>query len=72
MDVHNMLRQIYRKANERPAPWVDHAGNLRDPRTGMKLAGIKGANGALSSEEEEEEEIAGYSFFDSVSPREVV
>jgi hypothetical protein len=72
MDVRKMVGQIYRRANERPAPWFDHAGNLGDPRTGMKLAGIKGANGALSSEEREEEEIARYSFVDYVSSREVV
>jgi carnitine O-acetyltransferase len=69
VDVHNMLSQIYRKANERPAPWVDHAGNLGDA-AGMKLAGTKGENGELSCEDEEE--IGGYSFFNSVSPRGVM
>jgi carnitine O-acetyltransferase len=65
MEVHKMLGQIYRRANERPAPWVDHASNLGNPRTRMKMAGAKGSNEA-ESEDEDEEEIAGYSFIDSV------
>ena len=75
MDVRKMLGQIYRRANERPVPWIDHAGNLGNPpgnpRTRMKMAGAEGSNEA-ESEDEDEEEIARYSFIDSVSSREVV
>jgi carnitine O-acetyltransferase len=34
-----MLIQLHREANERPAPFVDHAGVLRDSKTGRPIAG---------------------------------
>lgn len=34
-----MLIQLHREANERPAPFVDHAGVLRDSKTGRPING---------------------------------
>lgn len=34
-----MLIQLHRAANERPAPFVDHAGVLRDSKTGCPISG---------------------------------
>lgn len=34
-----MLIQVHREANERPAPFVDHAGVLRDSKTGRPING---------------------------------
>jgi hypothetical protein len=38
-DVQRMLIQLHREANERPAPFVDHAGVLRDSKTGRPING---------------------------------
>ena len=37
VDVRGMLIQLHRAANERPAPFVDHAGVLRDSKTGHPI-----------------------------------
>ena len=37
LDVQRMLVQLHREANERPAPFVDHAGVLRDSKTGRPI-----------------------------------
>ncbi|KAF8888280.1 acyltransferase ChoActase/COT/CPT [Infundibulicybe gibba] len=60
-DIQRLLIQLHREANERPAPFVDHAGILRDSKTGRAI------HGYTSEEGSEEEDIAmpGYSFFDS-------
>jgi len=60
LDIQRLLIQLHRSANERPAPFVDHLGILRDSKTGRPINGS-------DSDEEEEDEIAmpGYSFFDS-------
>jgi carnitine O-acetyltransferase len=50
-DVQRVLIQVHRSANERPAPFVDHLGILRDSKTGRPI------NGYLSDEGEELEEI---------------
>ena len=49
LDVQKLLIQLHRSANQRPAPFVDHLGILRDSKTGRPI------NGALSSGEESEE-----------------
>ncbi|KIM49753.1 hypothetical protein M413DRAFT_438894 [Hebeloma cylindrosporum] len=64
LDVQKLLIQLHRSANQRPAPFVDHLGILRDSKTGRPI------NGALSSGEESEDgenqvALPGYSFFDS-------
>lgn len=62
IDVQKMILQIYRQANERPAPFVDHTGTLRDARTGEPIAP---ANGHAYDDEGEGEDLTGYSFFDA-------
>ena len=37
LDVQRILIQLHREANERPAPFVDHAGVLRDSKTGRPI-----------------------------------
>ncbi|KZV79022.1 acyltransferase ChoActase/COT/CPT [Exidia glandulosa HHB12029] len=60
-DVQRMVLQLHRQANERPRPFVDHAGVLRDARTGVPISAAY-----IDTEEEDEREAdAGYSFFDS-------
>jgi carnitine O-acetyltransferase len=74
-DVQRILIQLHRDANERPAPFVDHSGILRDSKTGRAI------NGSADAPAEEEIEFrkcssalcdlsakqptAGYSFFDT-------
>jgi carnitine O-acetyltransferase len=40
--------QLYKAANERPAPFIDHTGVLRDSKTGRPI------NGYMSDEEEDD------------------
>ncbi|KAH6905792.1 carnitine acetyl transferase [Coprinopsis sp. MPI-PUGE-AT-0042] len=63
-EIQRMLTQLHRAANERPAPFVDHTGILRDGKTGRPINGLSGGE---SSEEEDEAAMPGYSFFDSGS-----
>ncbi|KAA1478333.1 carnitine acetyl transferase [Dentipellis sp. KUC8613] len=60
-DVQRVLVQLHRAANERPAPFVDHAGVLRDSKTGRPI------NGITSDDEDGDaaDTLPGYSFFDS-------
>ena len=39
LEVQRTLIQLHRSANERPAPFVDHAGILRDSKTGRPING---------------------------------
>ena len=39
MDIQRILIQLHRDANERPEPFVDHAGVLRDSKTGRAIKG---------------------------------
>ncbi|KAF6758607.1 carnitine acetyl transferase [Ephemerocybe angulata] len=61
LEIQRVLIQLHRAANQRPAPFVDHSGVLRDGKTGRPI------HGATSESEESEEEVSmpGYSFFDS-------
>jgi hypothetical protein len=52
LDIQRLLVQLHRSANERPAPFVDHLGILRDSKTGRPI------NGYLSDEGSDAEEIA--------------
>ncbi|TFK24664.1 carnitine acetyl transferase [Coprinopsis marcescibilis] len=63
MDIQRMLIQLHRAANQRPEPFVDHLGVLRDSKTGRPI------HGATSDSSDDETEVAmpGYSFFDSGS-----
>ena len=40
IDTQKLILQIYRQANERPAPFVDHTGTLRDAKTGAAIVNI--------------------------------
>jgi len=59
-EIQRILIQLHRSANERPAPFVDHLGILRDSKTGRPINGH-----ASGSDEDEEVPLPGYSFFDS-------
>ncbi|KAH9948648.1 acyltransferase ChoActase/COT/CPT [Amylocystis lapponica] len=61
VDVQRVLVQLHLSANQRPEPFVDHSGVLRDSKTGRPL------NGHASAEHgyDDEDMMPGYSFFDS-------
>ncbi|KAF8523590.1 acyltransferase ChoActase/COT/CPT [Gautieria morchelliformis] len=61
-DVQRLIIHIYRQANERPPPFMDHAGTLRDAKTGHAI--VKHLDG-VAEDELDDEDIPGYSFFDS-------
>ncbi|KAF4614747.1 hypothetical protein D9613_003408 [Agrocybe pediades] len=63
LDMQRLLIQLHRSANQRPAPFVDHLGILRDSKTGRPIHGATSDSG--SSDEEEVVAMPGYSFFDS-------
>ncbi|KAF4604357.1 hypothetical protein EYR40_001536 [Pleurotus pulmonarius] len=67
-EVKAVMVEVYRAANQRPEPWVDHAGVLRDSKTGRRIGSVNANGGGYKSDsgsEEEEVSIPGYSFFDS-------
>lgn len=57
LDVQRLLIQLHRAANERPAPFIDHAGVLRDSKTGRPINGYE--------TDEDQITLPGYSFFDT-------
>lgn len=63
LEVQRILIQLHRSANERPAPFVDHAGILRDSKTGRPINGH--GYGSDESGSDYEDTMPGYSFFDS-------
>ncbi|KAH7925138.1 carnitine acetyl transferase [Leucogyrophana mollusca] len=63
LDVQRILVQLHLSANERPAPFVDHAGILRDSKTGRPISGH--ANASDEEGSDYEDTMPGYSFFDS-------
>jgi len=58
-EVQRVLVALVRAANERPEPFVDHAGVLRDSKTGRRI------HGAVSDDEDGDDSMPSYSFFDS-------
>jgi carnitine O-acetyltransferase len=56
-EVQRALVALVRAANERPEPFVDHAGMLRDSKTGRRI------NGAVSDEDEDEDSMRASSLF---------
>ncbi|KAI0069564.1 CoA-dependent acyltransferase [Panus rudis PR-1116 ss-1] len=65
-DIQRTLIQLHFSANERPEPFIDHAGILRDSKTGRPI------NGRVSPDKDKnpyedaiEDTLPGYSFFDS-------
>ncbi|KAG1858816.1 acyltransferase ChoActase/COT/CPT [Suillus subluteus] len=63
LEVQRILIQLHRSANERPAPFVDHAGILRDSKTGRPINGH--GYGSDESGSDYEDTMPGYSFFGS-------
>ncbi|KAJ8519229.1 hypothetical protein ONZ45_g3779 [Pleurotus djamor] len=64
-EIKSVMVGVYKAANQRPEPWVDHAGVLRDSKTGRRIANGRGGYTSDSGSEQEELTIPGYSFFDS-------
>lgn len=62
-DIQRILIDIHLKANARPAPFVDHAGVLRDSKTGRPINGH--AHDEPGHESDDDDLMPGYSFFDS-------
>lgn len=54
-EVQRVLVALVRAANERPEPFVDHAGVLRDSKTGRRI------NAGVSDDEEEVDSIRAFS-----------
>lgn len=44
LEVQRILVSLYLSANERPAPFVDHSGILRDSKTGRPINGQSGSD----------------------------
>ncbi|KAG9308884.1 carnitine acetyl transferase [Chiua virens] len=63
LEVQRILVQLYLSANERPAPFVDHSGILRDSKTGRSINGQSGSDDGVN--DGYEDTMTGYSFFDS-------
>jgi carnitine O-acetyltransferase len=55
IDVQKMILQIYRQANERPAPFVDHTGTLRDAKTGEPIMPVHGGE---DDEDDKDEDLS--------------
>lgn len=51
-EVQRILVQLHRAANERPAPFVDHLGILRDSKTGRPINGVAYDNDAVDEDGE--------------------
>ncbi|KAG6370996.1 hypothetical protein JVT61DRAFT_10712 [Boletus reticuloceps] len=62
LDIQRILVQLYLSADERPAPFVDHSGILRDFKTRRPINGSGSDDGASDGYEDT---MTGYSFFDS-------
>ncbi|GBE80432.1 Putative mitochondrial carnitine O-acetyltransferase [Sparassis crispa] len=59
IDMQRILIQLHLSANQRPEPFVDHAGVLRDSKTGRPINGNSGVA------DDDDAFLPGYSFFDS-------
>ncbi|KAJ8489499.1 hypothetical protein ONZ51_g2896 [Trametes cubensis] len=64
LDIQRILIQLHLSANQRPEPFVDHAGVLRDSKTGRPINGHRGVESAINPYDDEDT-LPGYSFFDS-------
>jgi carnitine O-acetyltransferase len=49
-EIQRILVQLHRAANERPAPFVDHLGILRDSKTGRPINGTAYDNDAVDED----------------------
>lgn len=64
LEIQRVLVQLYLSANERPAPFVDHSGVLRDSKTGRPINGATNHSEGVA-DGDFEDTMTGYSFFDS-------
>ncbi len=55
-EVNAVMVEVYRAANQRPEPWVDHAGVLRDSKTGRRIGSVNTNGGGYKSDSGSEEE----------------
>lgn len=53
LEVQRILIHLYLSANERPAPFVDHSGILRDSKTGRPINGQGGSDDGVSDGDED-------------------
>ncbi|KAH9859123.1 acyltransferase ChoActase/COT/CPT [Lenzites betulinus] len=67
LDIQRILVQLHLSANQRAEPFVDHAGVLRDSKTGRPIhgQGHRSAESIGGGAYEDEDTMPGYSFFDS-------
>lgn len=70
IDVQQMILQIHRQANERAGNFVDHAGVLRDAKTGKAIAHLNAQTPAqtpgIGTFELEEEPSSEYSLLEII------
>lgn len=57
-EIHRLLIHLWREANERPQDFMDHAGVMRDARTGKAIEAEETGDG-----QGEEEEMRQFFFF---------
>ncbi|PIL29708.1 transporter [Ganoderma sinense ZZ0214-1] len=65
VDIQRILIQLHLSANQRPEPFVDHQGVLRDSKTGRPINGHRHGNSIDVGSLDEDNMMMGYSFFDS-------
>ncbi|KAH9912469.1 acyltransferase ChoActase/COT/CPT [Epithele typhae] len=65
LDIQRILIQLHLAANQRAEPFIDHAGVLRDSKTGRPINGLHGREDASGEGEAYDDMMPGYSFFDS-------
>ncbi|KAI1785469.1 acyltransferase ChoActase/COT/CPT [Ganoderma leucocontextum] len=65
LDIQRILVQLHLSANQRPEPFVDHQGVLRDSKTGRPINGHRHGNSVDTVSLDEDNMMMGYSFFDS-------
>jgi len=53
LEVQRILVHLYLSANERPAPFVDHSGILRDSKTGRPINAQSGSDDGASDDYED-------------------
>ncbi|KAG6370391.1 hypothetical protein JVT61DRAFT_12112 [Boletus reticuloceps] len=68
LDVQRILVQLYLSANERPAPFLDHSGILRDSKTGRPINGSGSDDGASDGYED----TMSQSFFLMSNPNPII
>ncbi|KAF8650062.1 hypothetical protein AX16_005426 [Volvariella volvacea WC 439] len=65
LDIQRVLIHLHKSANERPAPFIDHVGILRDSKTGRPINGYASSDSENGEDDHEAIVMPGYSFFDS-------